>query len=61
MSINELKTTNTREILFYRDGTNEVKIEVLLQKRKSLAYASTNCGTFRSAKSRRIKTSEKYF
>lgn len=31
MPINELKTTNTREILFYRDGTNEVKIEVLLQ------------------------------
>lgn len=31
MLINELKTTNTREILFYRDGTNEVKIEVLLQ------------------------------
>ena len=31
MPTNELKTTNTREILFYRDGTNEVKIEVLLQ------------------------------
>ncbi|MBQ9623685.1 MAG: virulence RhuM family protein [Treponema sp.] len=31
MPINELKTTNIREILFYRDGTNEVKIEVLLQ------------------------------
>lgn len=31
MPNNELTPTNTREILFYRDGTNEVKIEVLLQ------------------------------